>query len=290
MIIKDEIQRYLTSPDITGLADASQKAYGYSLGHLREYCKRTSIHSISELKPKMPLFARWLKQSRKITDQSVQQHINNVKIFLNWLGHPVEYSYRISNHDKQARKKKHSKRWLSENEVAMCLNYPFENASTTVNKIKYKLIVRLLVETGCRAKELACLDAADVDIDNQTLYLATSKTEPRPAFFSPLARELFLQLKKKVSWRGNLFPSVDRIKQIVNEMLVDLKLKNGKDGRGPHCFRHYFASYLFFVGGMRIEEVAILMGDTVEVVRSLYLHCPEMLLREKITDAMGWKL
>ena len=50
-------------------------------------------------------------------------------------------------------------------------------------------------------------------------------------------------------------------------MLKALGLKNGADGRGPHVFRHYFASYLFFVGGMRIEEVATLIGDTVDTVR-----------------------
>ena len=288
MTIQDEIQGYLTSPDILALAEASQKAYGYSLAHLREYCKRRAIHSFDDFQPKMPLYAKWLKQERQITDQSVQQHINNVKIFLAWLGHPVEYTYKISNHDKQAKKRKHSKRWLSENEVDMCLNYPFEN-STIVNQIKYRLIVRLLVETGCRAKELACLTGAEVDIDEQTLYLSTSKTEPRPAFFSPASQGLFSQLKKKKGvWKGELFPSVERIKQIVNEMLGELGLKSGKDGRGPHALRHYFASYLFFIGKMRIEEIAILMGDTVQIVQTIYLHPPELVLKEKVSDAMGW--
>ena len=287
-MIKQEIDGYLTSPDILALALATQKAYGYSMGHLREYCRRRAIHSFEDFQPRMPLYAKWLKQERQITDQSVQQHINNVKIFLAWLGHPVEYTYKISNHDKQAKKRKHSKRWLSENEVAMCLNYPFENSSK-INQIKYRLIIRLLVETGCRAKELACLQGYEVDIDEQTLYLSTSKTEPRPAFFSPITQELFLKLKKKKgAWKGELFPSVDRIKQVVNEMLGELGLKNGKDGRGPHVFRHYMSSYLFFIGKMRIEEIAVLMGDTVQIVQSVYLHAPELVLREKISAAWGW--
>jgi len=287
-MVRQEIDGYLTSPDILALAEATQKAYGYSMGHLQEYCRRRTIKSFKDFQPRMPLFAKWLKQTRNITDQSVQQHINNVKIFLAWLGHPVEYTYKISNIDKQAKKRKHSKRWLSENEVAMCLNYPFEN-STKTNQIKYRLIIRLLVETGCRAKELACLQAHEVDVDEQTLYLSTSKTEPRPAFFSPTTQELFLQLKKKKGvWKEDLFPSVERIKQVVNEMLGELGLKNGKDGRGAHTFRHYSASYLFFVGKMRIEEIAILMGDTVPIVQSLYIHAPELVLREKISTAWGW--
>jgi len=286
-MIKDEIQGYLTSPDILALAEASQKAYGYSLGHLKQFCFSKPIQ-LNNFEPQMPRVAKWLKTEREITDQSIQQHITNVKIFLKWLGHPVEYTFKISNHDRQAKKRKHSKRWLSEHEVSMCLNYPFET-STKVNQLKYRLIIRLLVETGCRAKELACLQGPEVDIDEQTLYLSTSKTEPRPAFFSPTTVELFLQLKKKkIGWKGELFPPVDRIKQVVNKMLVDLELKKGKDGRGPQTLRHYFASYLFFVGEMRIEEIAILMGDTVQIVQAVYLHCPELVMREKISSAWGW--
>jgi len=288
-MIKDEIQGYLESPDILALAESTRKAYGYSLGHLQKYCQHRPINSFDDFQPHMPAFAKWLKKTREITDQSVQQHINNVKIFLSWLGHPVEYTFKISNHDRQAKKRKHSKRWLSENEIAKCLAYPFEN-STKTNQIKYRLIIRLLIETGCRVNELACLWGSDVDIDEQTLYLSTSKTEPRAAFFSPTSQALFLQLKKNSgAWGKLLFPSVDRIKQIVNEMLVDLKLKNGKDGRGCHTFRHYTASHLFFVGKIRIEEIAILMGDTVEIIQKVYLHAPELFLREQISSAMGWE-
>ena len=236
----------------------------------------------------MPQFAEWLKRVRKVTDQTVQRHVNNVKIFMSWMGDPAEYSFKISNHDRHAKKLKHSKRWLSEKEVAKCLSYPWKGRGE-LHQLKYKLIVRILVETGCRVKELACLQGRNVNIEEQVLYLSTSKTEPRPAFFSPTTQGLFLQLKKKFWKQRELFPSVDRIKQVVTEMIVDLGLKNGKDGRGVHTFRHYAASYLFFIGGMRVEEVAIIMGDTVKIIQDTYLHPPETVLREKISTAWGWK-
>jgi integrase len=99
------------------------------------------------------------------------------------------------------------------------------------------------------------------------------------------------KLKRRMGrrWEGRIFPNVSRIKEIVTVMFKDLGMKNGKDGRGPHVFRHYFASHLFFVGNMRIEEVATLMGDTVDTVRSVYLHCPANVLKSKTRRAMGWK-
>ena len=283
-MIQQEIDKYLNSPDIQSLADSSQKAYGYSLGHLKKYCRKRSIKSLENFQPRMPRLAKWLKEERGITDQSVHQHITNIKIFLNWLGCPVNYTYKISNHDKQAKKQKHSRRWLSENEIDMCLDYSFENSAEANRN---RLIIRLLIETGCRAKELACLRSDDVDIEEQTLYLSDSKTEPRVAFFSPTTQEMFLKLKKN-KWSGKLFPSVERIKQIVNEMLTNLNLKKSGDGRGPHTFRHYFSSHLFFAGKIRIEEIAMLMGDTVQTVQNVYLHCPELIMRQRVSEAMGW--
>ena len=91
-------------------------------------------------------------------------------------------------------------------------------------------------------------------------------------------------------WTGPLFPSTARIRQVVNEMLKDLGLKNGADGRGPHTFRHYTASYLFYAGNMRIEDIAFLMGDTVDMIRTRYLHPTPMMLRERVAKAMGWPL
>jgi integrase/recombinase XerD len=288
MSAEKDIEKYLSSPTVLALAKSSQKAYGYSLKHLAEYCQGRGIFSFENFQPEMPIFAKWLKQERRITDQSIQQNITNVKIFLNWLGYPVEYTYKISNQDRQAKKRKHSKRWITKEEIQLCLGYKFPNSSR-INSLKYRLIIRLLIETGCRAKELSELQIEDIDIKRKTLYLSTSKTEPRFAFFSTATQSLFRKLEsiQGGQWQGGqeenrIFPSTGRIKQIVSEMFASLGLKNGKDGRGPHTFRHFFASHLFFVKGVKIEEIAILMGDTIQTVQNVYLHCPEDVLREKL--------
>lgn len=277
-----EIDDYLGSDDVRALAEATQENYKYSLGYLNTFCFTHRVE-LKDMQDNMKKFARWIK-SRDITDQSVRQHLNHVKIFLRWAGHPVEYTYKISNKARQARKLKHSKRWFSQDDIEMCLQWQ----GARINR----LIIRLLIETGCRAQELADVQWKDIDLETRTMYITSSKTEPRAVFFSPVVRKMFkLCIEQDFLLQDNSkpFPSVHQIKTIVTDILSELGLKNGPDGRGPHTFRHYMASHLFFRGGMKIEELAILMGDTVAMVQGTYLHCPEDFLRENTAKAWGWE-
>ena len=107
----------------------------------------------------------------------------------------------------------------------------------------------MLYETGARVKELSHVKVRDVDIEERIIWLYDSKTEPRPAIFGPETQDMLSQLREsKTFWEGTLFPSKLRIRQVVVEMLEDLGLKQSKDGRGPHTFRHFVASHLFYNG------------------------------------------
>jgi integrase/recombinase XerD len=244
------------------------------------------VQYTEDVEGSLPKLAQFFRR-KGITDQTIYQKFTCIKIFLKWSGFPSEYTFHISNKGKKEFKVKHAKRWFDKAEIQKCLDYEFQ---TGKNVVRDKLIVSLLIDTGCRAKELSYLKGVDIDLEDGSLFLSDSKTEPRPAFFSPHSKRLMEQLKERLcgQWDGYLFPKVDRIKFIVCNMLLDLGLKNGTDGRGPHTFRHYFASNLFFIGDMRIEDVALLMGDTADTVRNVYLHCPVEVLKEKTRKAMGW--
>jgi integrase len=88
---------------------------------------------------------------------------------------------------------------------------------------------------------------------------------------------------------GEIFPDAPRITQMIMEMLEDLGLKKPRDGRGPHTFRHYLATRLFYVGNMRIEDIAFLLGDTTETIVNNYLDPTPLMLRERVSRAMRWE-
>jgi integrase/recombinase XerD len=287
MEVQNKITEYLESPGVQALAKSTRESYRFSLNDLDGLCKKLKIRKVKDIEAAMPQIARAM-QKRGITDQTIYQKFTGIKIFLKWAGFPSQFTFHISNTGKKAFKLKHAKRWLTKRELEECRAYTFPKSA---NAFRDRLLVSLLIETGCRAKELAVLRWDDVDLPGGALFLSDSKTEPRPAFFSRETHDLMKKIKEQLGqgWNGKIFPDVDRIKEIITTMFKDLGMKNGKDGRGPHVFRHYFASHLFFVGGMRIEEVATLMGDTVDTVRSVYLHCPVDVLKVKTRMAMGWK-
>lgn len=279
----NKIQQYLKSPEVVGLAKSTRSLYTTVLGYFEEFTKTRR----PTRKEALPAFAKWLEE-KKLSGPTIQQYLTCSKIFLKWAGHPIEYTYKISSEERKANKEKQLRRWFTEIEVDMCLVYAFPKYNPE-NALRYRILVRLMAETGARIRELANIKAEDVDLAEGIVWITESKTVPRPAFFSPQTKEMLESLKQvHLVWEGNIFPSVDRLKQVVNEMLEDLQLKNGKDGRGAHCFRHFLATRLFYEGSVRLEDIATLLGDKAETIRDCYLHPTPSMLRKRVSSAMGW--
>jgi len=291
------IQKYLESPEVKGLAKATRELYRHALNHCKTFIEinRTQSVPITTENPLLVLseefkaFSHYLEQ-QKLSEKSIQQYLTCTKIFLKWAGHPVDFTYKISNKARQENKKKHLDRWFTEDEIEKCLEYRFANVNG--DSLKYKVIVRLLIETGARVGEISDIQPEDIHLKEKHVFIQ-GKTEPRPVFFSEKTRELLKQISGRLSdtlfnHHNRLFPDVSRIKATITQMLKDLGLKNGKDGRGPHTFRHYTATYLFYEGNMRIEDLAFLLGDKVETIRERYLHPTPQMLRKRVAAAMGW--
>ena len=287
------IQEYLQSQAVTSLSDSTQDLYLRSLNHFRDFLTNNEIKKEDDtidytITPeRFSIFVKGLEK-RNLSGQTIQQYINCVKIYLKWAKMPLEYTYKVSNKDRQANKLKHLNRWFQEDDIAKCLAYTFPYASSPDKALLYRVLIRLLAETGGRIGEIANIQMEDVDIE-ECMVVIHGKTEPRPVFFSPDTREMLKSLRQSFkAWHGALFPSVMRLQQVVTEMLNDIGLKKEGDGRGPHTFRHYVASYLFY-SGMRIEDVSFLLGDTVETIVKNYLHPTSLMLKERVAKAMKWE-
>ena len=277
----NKIQEYLDSPDVKGLSEATQDNYKRALDHYKNWLENGGKEFSG--------FVDRLKR-KGVGETSIQQYITRIKIFYKWLGEPLEYTYKISNHARKLNKRKHLQRWFQEDDITKCLGYEFQKTPKLIDRLRNQILVRLLLETGARVRELSFVQAKDVDLDDGIIWLYDSKTEPRPSFFGPETKEMFENYKgQHLIWGGPLFPEVEAIKYVITDMLQELGLKNGKDGRGPHTFRHYCASYLFYCGGMRIEDIAFLLGDKVETIVNRYLHPTPLMLRERVAKAMKWE-
>lgn len=286
----NKIQQYFDSSEVKALAGSTRNLYLSALNYLNTFCIENGLTNFENFQEKFWEFSVWLEK-KHLSGKTVQQYLNCTKIFLKWAGHPVEFVYKINSEEKKNNKLKQARRWLNEREVELCLAHTFSYYSHA-NALCYRIIVWLLKETGVRVQELANVKAEDIDLEKGIAWITKSKTMPRPVFFSPQTKQMLEKLKEfNDPWEGNIFPSTSRIKQIVNEMLEDLKLKDGKDGRGCHCFRHYIASYLYYVGNMNEQDIGTLLGDDAQTIRECYLH-PESFpgeLRKRISKAMRWE-
>ena len=261
------------------LAKDTHDSYYHSLQPFVEFAENR-IGSVEEITAgTIESYTTYLRAAKRCSGTSIQQYLTILKLMLRWANHPVEFSYRLPSTERKSVRLKRMNRWFTEKDIARCLKYQFPD-----NHNRNHLIVRIMTETGARVREIARIQTTDLNTDRHMVWLRESKTEPRAVFYSPRTSEFFamvIKSEKQIPMfekQSKLFPSVGHIKRIINDMLKDLGLKNGKDGRGPHTFRHYCATFLHYVGGMDISDIGFLLGDTPEMIRKCYLHpTPEML-------------
>lgn len=285
--MKTQIKQYLESPDVLKLAKSTRELYGYALQHLKNFYDANKITEIQGFQEHMLAFTKYLER-KKVAGKSIQQYVTVTKIFFKWAKQPLEYTYKLSNAETKANKRKALQRWFSESDVDECLSHRFEKCEPET-ALRNRILVRLMVETGTRVRELAGVEAKDVDFETGTIWISDSKTEPRPVFVSRETLEMLGRYRARFDWGGHVFPKVVTIKAIITEMLKDLKLKKPKDGRGCHTFRHYCATTLYY-RGMKMSDIAILLGDKEDTIRDHYIHLTPKMLREKVAKTMGWEL
>jgi integrase len=228
-------------------------------------------------------------RSKKHTGQTIQGYITVTKLLFRFHGAPLSFSYRIPRADKQQFDLKHEKRWFSDREVAMCRTYQFHS-----NHTRNHILIRLLTETGARENEIAHITVGDVNIWGKEVLITHSKTIPRTVFISQetaILLENYFQSKYPDQRRDidvKIFPGKNQIYKIICKMLLDLDLKIKKDGRGPHTFRHFVATFLYFEKNMPLTDVAFIMGDKTPTIENNYLHPTTAMLGSRMRKASGW--
>jgi len=162
---------------------------------------------------------------------------------------------------------------------------PFRNSVSA----RARAIMVLLAKTGVRRGELVRMDVDDVDWVNYSVTLKpTPKRSNRRVFFDD---EAALVLRRWLHMRDKLGPQTEVLFVNYNDMgrlkrrgVYNAVLKYAErlgfhdssssmleDHFGPHCFRHWFTTYLLR-NGMRREYVKELRGDRRGEAIDIYHH------------------
>lgn len=270
--VQGQIQAYFNHPNTLALAKSTQRLYsGVAKNKLIPFCRLKNIDQLGEsFNDHMDDYADFLRLEDSA--RTTASYLTISKIFFRFHDIEIKHTYRIPRADKQANDLKHERRWFSATDIARCKTYHHR-----VHHNRNHCLIRLLIETGARVDEVAHIKAGDIDIEGKRILLSHSKTIPRPVFFS---QETGIFLEKHLEdnftlpddFDRNIFPSKNMLYKVVKEMLDDLGLKSKGDGRGPHTFRHFTATFLRYVRKIDLDHVARLLGDTPETISTRYLH------------------
>ena len=279
-VIEDQVTQYFESQRKEALAESTKKMYrGVARSKLIPFCKLKGIMRLDEsFSDYMEDYAQYIRDSGA-TAQTTLEYLTVTQQFLTFHGYNIKHNYRIPRADKQAWDLKQEQRWFSEYDVAMCRTYVFRFQHT-----RNHLLVRLFSETGARLNEIANIRLKDINFSTRNLLLHHSKTIPRSV---SLNAETLIYMKRHIekAFPGHdpnspafIFPQSNQIYKIIIEMLQDLKLKKKDDGRGPHTFRHYVATYMRYILRLDLDYVSKILGDSNDMVTTRYIHpTPEML-------------
>jgi integrase/recombinase XerD len=174
-----------------------------------------------------------------------------------------------------------------------------EEMSRLVNSIldpRDKAIAILLAKTGIRRGELLRLDVEDINWEEYSITLKpTPKRSNRTVFFDDecaAALRRWLRVREKLNPPTNaLFISYQSLNRLDRNGLYMAIVKYARrlglhnpnsprleDHFGPHCFRHWFTTWLLR-NGMPREYVKELRGDKRREAIDIYHHIDKQELR-----------
>jgi integrase/recombinase XerD len=175
-----------------------------------------------------------------------------------------------------------------------------EEMSRLVNSIidpRDRAIALVFAKTGIRRRELLNLDVGDIDWRDDSIRLKpTPKRSNRMVFFD---EECAVALRRWLAYRERLAPktpalfiSYQSLTRLDRSSLYTAVTKYAEvlgfhkpsspkleDHFGPHCFRHYFTTFLLR-NGMPREYIKELRGDSRREAIDIYNHIDREELRK----------
>jgi integrase/recombinase XerD len=190
-------------------------------------------------------------EQRRARNSTIRSYVIAVKRFLKWLGVSVKPII--------PRIRRREPRILKEEEV--------ERVLLACKRLRDKVIISLLLDTGLRAKELLSLNKSDIDLENRSIRVRNSKNgEERIVFFTTRTADL---IKKYL--RNHKNEKLFNISyQALYKLIKRIGKKVGLDLR-PHLIRHTFATNAI-KKGLPLPVVQKLLGHKDIKTTQIYLH------------------
>ena len=288
------IDEFCRDSEIRGMTKETIRRYRSSLLLFADFSDNRNLAEISfEL---LKDFLVYLKSERKLKHKTIENCFSAISSFFDYLVFEQISESNIVLPFRKRYLRMYKKNIDSPRRRLLAV----EEMSRLVNSIldpRDKAIAVLLAKTGVRRGEMLKIDVDDINWTDYSITLKpTPKRSNRIVYFddetavvlkrwlkvretlNPKTKALFVsyQTSRRLSRNGAYTAVVKYAKQLGFHNPDSPKLE---DHFGPHCFRHWFTTFLLR-NGMQREYVKELRGDARKEAIDIYHHIDKQELRK----------
>jgi integrase/recombinase XerD len=241
-------------------------------------------------------FLKYLKFDRKIKHKTIKEYFSALSALYDYL----TFEGRTVTNMVLPFRRRYLKQYKDDYDDPERKLLSIEEMARLINSIidpRDKAIVVLLAKTGIRRGELLRIDVGDIDWENYSITLKpTPKRSNRTVFFDEECADVlrrWLKVRDKLNPKTKaLFVSSKTLGRVSRNCVWNAVVKYAKrlgyhnpnsmrleDHFGPHCFRHWFTTWLLR-NGMPREYVKELRGDKRKEAIDIYHHIDKKELRK----------
>lgn len=278
---------------LRGMTVESIRRYRSSLGMFADYFNHANLIDVNN--QMLEDFLGYLKLERGVKQKTIENNFSALSAFYDYL----TYKGITGKNLILPFRKRYLRMYKNDSEDPQRKLLTVEEMSKLVNSIldpRDKAIAVLLAKTGIRRGEMLKLDVNDINWNDYSIILKpTPKRSNRTVFFDD---ECATVLRRWLKIRDKLDPqtealfisyeTLDRLSRngaytAIVKVAKRLGFHNSKSERledhfGPHCFRHWFTTWLLR-NDMPREYVKELRGDRRKEAIDLYHHIDREELR-----------
>jgi len=280
---------------LRGMTEKSIVGYKSCLSIFLEFIEGKGVSPLEVDSFMLREFLDYLLNERKIKYKTVKEYFSSLSAFYDYLA----FEGLVSNNIILPFRKRYLKRYKNNFEDPQRRLLSIEEMSRLVNSImdpRDKAMAVLLAKTGIRRGELIMLDVDDINwVEYSIMLKPTPKRSNRIVFFDDecaAALKRWLKVREKLNPKSKaLFISYNTLDRISRNGVWNAIVKYAKrlgyhnpgsprleDHFGPHCFRHWFTTWLLR-NGMPREYVKELRGDKRGEAIDIYHHIDKKELR-----------
>jgi len=289
------IEKFCQDCRLRSMTKESIRRYKSSLKQFSEYFNQTNLIDVNNQMLKD--FLDYLMTEKKLKHKTIENNFSALSAFYDYL---VFHGFTGTNLILPFRKR-YLRMYKNENYDSKRRLLTIEEMSQLINSIldpRDKAIALVLAKTGVRRGEMLKMDTDNINWSDYSITLkSTPKRSNKKVYFD---YECALVLKRWLKVREQLNPATKALfisyqnfnrlsrngaYQAVVKYAKALGFHNSdssnlEDHFGPHCFRHWFTTWLLRKGMPR-EYVKELRGDRRKEAIDIYHHIDPEDLRRK---------